>query len=280
MRSHRLFVSTLIALSTALTATAQLSVPQNSQHSTVSQTIGTTTITVDYHRPGVKGRTIWGGLVPYDAPWRMGANQATTITFSDAVKVGGKDVPAGKYSFFAIPTRDKWTVIINKDPNQWGAYGYDMAKDQVRVELVPVAASNTEWMRFTIDPVTPSTANVTLNWEKLSVSVPVEVDVAKIVWSNIDSTLAGSYEKAAAFALERGERLDEGLRWIDRSIAAEETTFNLWTKARILQKMGRSKEAMPYIERSVARGRADKMPQDFMMILEGTMKSIQADARK
>lgn len=280
MRSHRVYLLTALFLVSAFSASAQLSVPQNSQHSSVSQTIGTTTITVDYHRPGVKGRTIWGGLVPYDSPWRMGANQATTISFSDAVKVGGKDVPAGKYSFFAIPARDKWTVIINKDPNQWGAYGYDQSKDQTRVEVAPVTAPHTEWMRFTIDPVSPSTANVTLNWDKLSLSLPIEVDVAKIVWSKIDSTLAGSYEQAAGFALERGERLGEGLSWIDRSIAAEETTFNLWTKARILQKMGRAREAMPFIERSVARGRADKVPPDFMMILEGTMKSIQADAKK
>lgn len=279
MRNSRpLVILTLFLI--ALPVAAQVKVPRLSPRASVTQTIGTTEITVDYHRPGVKERTIWGGLVPFDAPWRMGANEATTITFSDPVKIGGKEVPAGKYSFFAIPGRTTWTLILNKDPNQWGAYGYDQSKDQVRLEVTPVPSAHTEWMRFTIDPVSTTSAVVNLEWEKVRVPMTVDVDVAGLVWANIDKTLANSYESAAAFALERGERLDEGLNWIDRSIAAGETVFNLWTKARLLQKMGRAREAVPVMERSLARARADKMPQDFMNVLEGTMKSIQADAKK
>ena len=275
-KSLLLLISFLVALPLA----AQIDVPRASQKASVTQTIGTTTITIDYHRPGVKGRTIWGGLVPFDAPWRMGANEATTISFSDPVKIGGKDVPAGKYSFFAIPGRDKWTLIINKDPNQWGAYGYDAAKDLVRLEATPAAAPHTEWMRFTIDPVTPASAVVTLNWEKMSVPMNIDVDVAKIVWSDIDRELAGSYAAAANFALDRGERLEEGLAWIDRSIASGESTFNLWTKARLLQKLGRANEALPFMERSLSLARTNNMPADFIQILEGSLKSIRDDAAK
>lgn len=263
----------------ALPALAQPEVPAVSQAATVTQTIGTTGITIDYHRPGVKGRTIWGGLVPYDVPWRMGANQATTIEFSDPVTIDGKEVPAGKYSFFAVPGRDTWTFIINKDPNQWGAFGYDAAKDQLRVQAKPAAAPHTEWMRFTIDPVTPSSAVVTMNWEKLAVPLRIDVDVPKLVWADIDKAMVSTWDAAAGFALESGQRLDEGLRWSDQSVARGENLFNLWTRARLLQKMGRAKEAVPVMEKSLAMARSAKVPPEFLTILEGSLASIKADAK-
>lgn len=277
MRTKSVLVLSMILI--ALPLAAQIEVPRISPHASVSQTVGTTKITIDYHRPGVKGRTIWGALLPWDKPWRMGANEATTITFSDPVKIGGKDVPAGTYSFFAIPGRDKWTLIINKDPKQWGAFGYDQAKDQVRLDVTPVPAPHTEWMRFSIDPVSPSSAVVNLNWEKVNIPMTVEVDVPKIVWTNIDKGLNESYVAAANYSLETGQRLDEGLSWIDRSIQAGENVFNLWIKSRLLQKLGRSREAVPFIEKSLAMARTS-MPGEFIDILEGTRKSIQADAAK
>src|SRR5688572_26731704 len=150
MRNRSLLFLPLLL--TALPLAAQIEIPRPSPHATVSQTIGTTTITVDYHRPGVKNRTIWGGLVPYDSPWRMGANEATTISFSDPVKIGGTDIPAGKYSFSAMTARDKWTLSLTKDPGQWGAYGYDQSEDQVRVTVTPVPAARNVWVRMTVDP--------------------------------------------------------------------------------------------------------------------------------
>lgn len=273
------FILVLFMLLIALPLAAQIEVPRVSPHATVSQMVGTTKITIDYHRPGVKGRTIWGGLLPWDKPWRMGANEATTLTFSDPVKIGGKDVPAGTYSFFAIPGRDKWTLIINKDPKQWGAFGYDPAKDQVRVDATPVAAPHTEWMRFSIDPASFSSAVVNLNWDKVNVPMTVEVDVPKIVWANIDKSLNESYGAAANYAVESGQRMDDGLIWVDRSIQSGENVFNLFTKARLLQKMGRSREAVPVIEKSLAKARGS-MPEEFINILEGAKKSIQADAAK
>lgn len=282
---RKLFLATLI-VSTALPLLAQLQTPRPSPHASVSQTIGTATITIDYHRPGVKGRTIWGGLVPLDQTWRMGANEATTITFSDDVKVEGKDVPAGKYSFFAIPGKEKWTLVLNKDPEQWGAYGYDQSKDQARIEVKPVAAPHTEWMRFTIDPVTPASAVVTLHWEKLAVPVKVDVDVNKQVWTDVDAALkkgraeeAQTLAMAAGWALESGERMEEGLAWVDRSIAVNENVFNLWTKARLLQKLGRSKEALPFMEKSFSMAKSNNMPADFLGILNGTLESIRKDAK-
>lgn len=271
----------------AVPAVAQLEIPRASQRASVSQTIGTTAITVDYHRPGVKGRAIWGGLVPYDQPWRMGANEATTITFSDAVKVEGKDVPAGKYSFFAIPAKDSWTLVLNKDPEQWGAFGYDQTKDQLRASVTPVKAPQTEWMRFTIDPTSPTSALVTLNWDTLAIPMKVDVDVTKGVWTNVDAAMkkanadkAQLLTSAANWALDSGARLDEALAWVEQSIAASgENVFNLWTKARLLHKLGRANDALPVIDKTVTLAKSAKMPAEFLKLLEGTMVAIKADAR-
>lgn len=270
---------TLCLLVLTLPSMAQIETPRVSPKATVSQTVGTTDITIEYHRPGVKGRQIWGGLVPYDQPWRMGANEATTISFSDPVVVEGKELAAGTYSLFAIPGPEKWTLVINEDPEQWGAYGYDPAKDALRVDVTPEPSSHTEWMRFNIDPVSPTSAVMTLNWENLAVPMNVEVPVGDIVWKDIDSTLASSYASAAGWALESGERLDQGLEWINRSIAMTgENVFNLWTKARLLQKLGRSNEAVPVMEKALSMAEGN-MPADFMAILRGTMQSIRADVR-
>lgn len=282
MRRHALGLALLSLV--ALPAAAQLQIPRVSPHASVSQTVGTAKITVDYHRPGVKGRAIWGALVPYDKPWRMGANEATTITFSAPVRIDGKEVPAGKYSFFAIPSQNKWTLVINKDPEQWGAYGYDQSKDQLRVDVTPVKAPHTEWMRFTIDPVSPTSAVVTLHWETVAVPMKVDVDVNASVWKSVDEALAKSkadearlMATAASWALDSGQRLEEGLEWANRSIAVKEDVFNLWTKARLLQKLGRAKEAVPVMEKVMTMARGN-VPADFLAILEGSMKSIRADA--
>jgi hypothetical protein len=270
----------------AIPAFSQVAIPRLSQQAAVSQTIGTTEIEVRYHRPGVRERTVWGSLVPFGQPWRMGANEATTIRFSKPVKVEGHDVPAGTYSLFAIPGQDRWTLVVNQDPEQWGAYGYDQSKDQLRATVTPVRAPHTEWMRFTIDPVTASTAVVTLNWEQLAVPMRVEVDVAATVWSEIDAALARmrtseaqTLASAASWALESNQRLEEGLAWADRSIAINENVFNLWTRARLLQRLGRSQEALPVMERTLAIARTNNMPADFLAILEGSLTSIRADIR-
>lgn len=277
MRTFRFILPILLLAS--LPAGAQLSLPQTSQAASVSQTIGNTKITIDYHRPGVKGREIWGGLVPFDKTWRMGANEATTISFSDPVKVEGVEVPAGKYSFFAIPGRDSWTLVLNKDPEQFGAFGYDQTKDQLRVAVRPVSAPHNEWMRFTIDPVTPASAVVTMDWEKLKVPMKVEIDVPAIVWKDVDSALVSTWDQAASWALETNDRLDQGLIWADQSLAQGENIFNLWTKARLLQKKGRSREAVPVMQKSLTMARGT-MPAEFVNTLEGSLKSIQADAAK
>lgn len=150
-----------------------------SPKATVKQTVGFTNITIDYNRPGVKGRTIWGGLVPYNAVWRAGANEATKITFAADVKINGKKIKAGSYSFFTIPTEKNWTLIFNKVANQWGAFEYNDVEDALRIEVTPEKENNCwqEWLAYTITKTSDKTAVIRLEWEKLKVPFTVEVEI-------------------------------------------------------------------------------------------------------
>lgn len=146
---------------------------------TVTQTVGFTDVKIDYSRPGVKGRTIWGGLVPYNGVWRAGANEATKFTFETDVKINGRKLKAGSYSFFAIPTKDKWTIIFNKVANQWGAFEYNDVEDALRIEVTPEKENNCwqEWLAYTITKTSDSTAIVKLEWEKLKIPFNIEVEL-------------------------------------------------------------------------------------------------------
>ena len=144
----------------------------------VEQTVGFTKVTIEYGRPGVKGRTIWGGLVPYNAVWRAGANEATKITFSTDVKIDGKKLKAGSYSFFAIPGQKTWTLIFNKVANQWGAFEYNDVEDALRIEVTPMQNNCwQEWLAYTINKSSDNKAVVILEWEKLKVPFNVEVEI-------------------------------------------------------------------------------------------------------
>ncbi len=149
-----------------------------SPKATVKQTVGFTDVKIEYSRPGVKGRTIWGGLVPYNAVWRAGANEATKVTFSTDVKIDGKTLKAGSYSFFAIPTQKTWTLIFNKIANQWGAFEYNDVEDALRIEVTPMQNNCwQEWLAYTINKSSDNKAVVVLEWEKLKVPFNVEVEI-------------------------------------------------------------------------------------------------------
>ncbi len=144
-----------------------------SPNAVVGQTIGTTDVTVTYGRPSVRDRDIFGDLVPYDAVWRAGANEATTITFSDDVMFGGESVPAGTYALFTIPGEETWTVILNSEANQWGAMNHDAAKDVTRVEVTPEAATAAEMMTFYFDTVSDTEGMLVLHWNETRVPITI-----------------------------------------------------------------------------------------------------------
>lgn len=253
-------------------ARADIKLPKPSPGASVKTEIGTAAVTIDYHRPGVKGRKIWGELVPYGQVWRLGANNATTITFSDAVKVEGKDVPAGTYGLFAIPAQDKWTLILNKQPKQWGAYFYKAEEDVLRFDVQPQTGPFTEWMVFEITPAGSGKAVVEMAWENLRVPFRVEVDADAMAWKSVDEALAGSptwedYLTAAQWAWRSDRRLDEAMTWIDKASAMQESFWNYETKARLLQKAGKVDEAVAHLDKAMklAEGKA---PKEYIAGLE------------
>jgi hypothetical protein len=148
-----------------------------SPKASISQTVGFTDVTISYSRPGVKGRKIWGDLVPYDKVWRAGANEATKITFSTDVMIEGKRLSAGSYGFFAVPGKNEWTLIFNKVADQWGAFEYNEAQDVLRINVNPEKNSFTEWLRYGITKTSDSAAVISLEWDKLKVPFKIEVKI-------------------------------------------------------------------------------------------------------
>ena len=165
------------ALLAILPLAAQAPKIRESPAASVSLDLGLTKVEIAYHRPAVKGRVIWGGLVPYGQVWRAGANEATAISFSGPVKVAGHEVPAGTYGFFAIPGKDRWTLILSKNAKQWGAFKYKASEDQLRFEATPQAAPMQEWLAYTMDLQDQASATVTLHWEKVAVSFPITAEI-------------------------------------------------------------------------------------------------------
>lgn len=170
----RILISALLVAS--LSAAAQYSLPAKSPRQTVEQQFSTSKITVDYGRPGVKGRKVFGELVPYGKVWRAGANGATRITFAQAVNFGGKTVPAGTYGLFINPGEKEWKIILNKDAHQWGAYAYD-EKLNVTDITVPVQklTEKQEWFGIELNPVDDHALDMVIKWDMSKATVPVKV---------------------------------------------------------------------------------------------------------
>ena len=248
--------------------------PQRSPWASVQQTIGTTVIAIDYHRPAVRGRTIWGGLVPYGQVWRAGANEATTIRFSDTVRIHDHEVQAGTYSLFMIPRPGVWTVILNRRAKQWGAFEYDPRQDVLRFDVPPRDASFTEWLTYALDPTSDSTAYVQLFWAKLKVSFLVEVDVEGIVAARMKKLFAQRpnswkvYSEAAEYGLQHTITLSQAITWADRSLALQVNPTNLAVKARLLHEAGQRAEAQALLEKALHLARVQKKPASITGPLE------------
>lgn len=245
-------------------AFAELTLPRVSQKASVTQTVGLTDVTIMYNRPGVKGRVIWGGLVPYDKVWRTGANEATTITLSQAVKINGQPLPAGTYSFHTIPGKTSWTLIFNKTAEQWGSYDYDASKDALRIQVTPVTGPNQEWMAFSFSDVSTDGATVELAWEKLRVPFKIEADTRTQAMASIDKALSGEVKdwedpySAASYAFNSNLGNANAMKWVDPSISLKETYWNLRLKAAILEKDGKRKEAIALGEKAIEVGKQAK----------------------
>ena len=236
-----------VALCLSGVARADLDLPRPSPFAKVVQTVGLTDITVDYSSPGVKGRKIWGAVVPYDQMWRAGANNPTKITFSRDVSFADKPVPAGTYAFFIIPTKGAWTVILNKKVDQAGTgRDYKQADDLVRVQVTPKPAPFRERLAYLVTDFTDDKASLDLEWEKLRLTIPIAVQTSAQALASINSAVDGTwrtYANAARYMLETKKDYDTGMKYVDQSLALKEDWYNVWIKAELQAAKGNTKEA-------------------------------------
>ena len=271
-----------IALLFAFPAMAQVQQLWESPAAAVSQNLGLTRIDLSYHRPAVKGRVIWGQLVPFDQVWRAGANDATSLTFSTDVRVAGKPVSKGTYALFILPQKDRWTVILNKDAKQWGAFFHKPEQDVLRFELTPEPTTHQERLAFSIDVKDRDTALVSLHWEKLRISFPITAEVEAIYQAylkeevakadvNPDKKAAWSAYFLAAKYYINGDRLTEAEPLLAKATALNENFWAVEWKARLLQKQGKVKEALPLLDRAQELA-AGKAPKEYIQGLD-TLKS-------
>lgn len=233
---------------------AQFETPAPSPKSSVMQRVGITDVTITYSRPGVKGRTIWGELVPYDKVWRTGANAATIIEISRDVKVNGNELKAGTYSIHTIPTKGEWTIIFNSVAS--GGYSYDEKNDVLRISVEPKTHEFHERMTFAFPAVDDDSATVALVWEKLMVPFEIEVDTSAHVMASAKAQFdnwAPLYQ-AANYAFGAGMK-EDAMRWIDRSISLRETYWNTSAKARMLADAGKKKDAIVMAKKAIAIGK-------------------------
>jgi hypothetical protein len=245
----------------------------------VSQQVGLTEVSVDYSSPGVKGRKIWGGVVPYDQMWRTGANTATKISFSKDVTFAGKPVPAGTYALFTIPTKGLWTVILNKKADQPGtAREYKADQDLLRVQLKPGTAPMRERLTFLFSNVTDDKVSLDLEWERLRLSIPIAANTSQQVMANIAAALDNTwrtYANAARYMLETKKDYDTGLKYVDQSLALKEDWFNVWIKASLLAAKGNYKDAYALAEKAYQMGQKAEV-----FFLEPEVKKALAEWKK
>jgi hypothetical protein len=250
-------------------AEAQLQLPRVSPQASVSQTIGLTEITINYSRPGVRGRAIWGELVPWNEMWRTGANEATTISLSTEATLGDVKVPAGTYALFTIPGEKEWTVVLNSDTGLWGSYEHDKAKDVARITTTPRTGPSTEWLMFTFQNLGDDSAEVVLNWKETELRFPVRVEVVERFMEGaraaVGSAAADDWRtplRAANYAIQRNVHADEAMAWVERSIAIQSNFFNLSAKARLQAAAGKHGEAVKTGRQALEAAKKAERPPD------------------
>jgi Protein of unknown function (DUF2911) len=275
---RNLILSTLLVLPLAAQdkpAPVRLAPLRVSPAATLSQEIGISKIDLAFARPAVKGRKIWGEVVPFGQVWRTGANNATTLTLSHAAKVAGKDVPAGSYGFFIIPGQKTWTLILNKKAKQWGAYAYKQEEDQLRWEATPQSGTFLEYLDYRVLPTDTSQATVELGWEKLRVSFPVVFDTKAIYWTQLEDKLKQAPEtdwvpwyQAAKYCQEQGIEPQKALGWIEKSLKAGDSFWNHETAARIYKDAKRMPEAQAQLQKAIELSKPGGAPKEYTENLE------------
>jgi hypothetical protein len=246
--------------------TVMLDLPRQSQHAVVTQRIGITDITLNYHRPLTNGRQVWGKLVPYGQVWRAGANENTTVTFTDPVTIEGQSLDKGTYGLHMIPGENQWTVIFSKMSTAWGSFSYKQDEDALRVTVKPQTAEFHDALTYDFDDLKPDSTVVTLRWDKVAVPFKVEVKVNDIVEASIHKQIRGlnqyyweSWDDVAGYLLASKTNLDEALKDEEQSIKTEERFDNLLNKSQILDAMGHKDDATSFRNKALEKASAQQL---------------------
>ncbi len=253
----------LVAIPTCFAQSALLQLPRDSQRAEVSQRIGITDITVLYHRPLVKGRKIMNVIAADGKIWRAGANENTTIAFTDGVTIEGQPLAKGTYGLHMIPGDSEWTIIFSKNSTSWGSFTYDQAEDALRVTVKPHPDEMHEALTYDFDNPTPRGVTLVLRWDKIAVPIQVGVDTPEIVEQNLHNQLRSRvqyewapWDEAANYLEDNKLNPEEALKWADQSIKVEERFENLMTKARVLDTLNRRAEATAVRAKALEMGSA------------------------
>ena len=256
----------LSVASFCLGQTVMLNLPLQSQHAVVIQRIGLTDITINYHRPLVNGRQVWGKLVPYGQVWRAGANENTTITFTDPVTIEGQALDKGTYGLHLIPGESQWTVIFSKMSTAWGSFSYKQDEDALRVTVKSQPAEFHDALTYDFDDVKPDSTVITLTWDKIAVPIKVAVNVNDVVEASLHRQIRGlnqyywdTWDDAAGYFLAAKTNLDEALKDEDQSIQVEERFDNLMNKSRILEAMNRKDAATEVRNKALEKASAQQL---------------------
>ncbi len=258
----------------------------------VGERIGITDVTINYNRPGVKGRDgkIWGQLIPpgyvdqgfgntTQAPWRAGANENTTIEFSTDVTVEGQPLPAGKYAFFIAYDPAECTLIFSKNSTSWGSFFYNPAEDALRVKVKPIPADKSvEWLKYEFTGQTPNSATIALQWEKLVIPFKIQVDLPATQIASFRKELQSergfaweAWVQAAQWCVQNNTNLDQALLWSDTAVSVNfggEKSFQAWaTKAQVLDKLGRGAEAAAAMKKALPFGNEFEVHQYARQLL-------------
>lgn len=258
------FILALIPkISSAQFGTGNVHLPYESQKASVMQTIGLTEISLTYHRPGVKGRKIWGELVPFDngvpIPWRGGANENTTISFSTDVTIEGKPLAAGTYGLHFIPAEKEWIVIFSKNYTSWGSFSYDQKEDALRVTVNPQMSEMEEYLKYEFANPQKDKVLAELHWEKLKVGFSIGVNTHEVVLASIRRELRNTpgfsdkgFNSAAMYCVNENINYEEAMQWASRAVSADENFNNLETLAQLQRKTGKANESDKTMQKALS----------------------------
>jgi hypothetical protein len=274
--------TTIIVLACCLTimctSQAQLRTPAPSSTQTIKQELGIGSIELNYSRPGMKGRKIFGDLVPFGKVWRTGANNATTITFADEVTIGGKKVAAGKYGVLTIPDQSSWTVIITKQLDVTSPAAYKQESDVVRVTATPVDLPwSIETFTMMFGNVKSNSCELQMMWDKTVVIIPITTDVDGKVMAQINDQLINDsrpYFNAALYYMDNGKDLNKALAWFDKAVEQNPKAFWAWyQRANCLAKLGKKQEAITSAKKSIVEAKEAKN-DDYVALNEKLLATL------